>query len=1047
MALIDEYVRLIRNAVYGKEVRSAIANGIEQCYRDVSESVGRANTAAENAEQKASLANEKASAASDAASSANSAASSANSAASEARSIANKIDALSASATKLESGAMPTVSVRDADGHKHIAFGIPKGDKGDTGKDFHIARTFSSISAMNAYTSAELYDYAMIDTGSVQDEDTGKLYCWEADRTWHYIGDLSGAQGIKGETGTGIASIELNDDYTLTIRYTDGTSVTTSSVRGATGPTGATGNGISNIELDENGCLSITMDDGTAYTTSSVVGPQGEQGPVGDTGAGITSVQMNGDYTLTINLDNGISYTTPFSIRGATGEQGIQGEIGPRGISITGITMNSDYTLTITLSDGTSYNTKSIRGETGAVGNGIDRIALNADYSLTIYFTDGTSSTTNSIRGKKQKKGDTGKGIKSIQLNSDYTLTFTYTDDTTVTTASIRGEIGETGNGIDRVVMNDDYTLTIIMTNGDAYKTESIRGATGEAGPKGDTGDIGPKGETGAVPNFQIGSVTTLEPGQSATASITGTAEQPLLNLGIPKGQTGSVDEIYAASIPISETDDTTIKEALDNKLENVPEMIGATELNDGVSGLVPAPTTGDKSKFLSGDGRWKEALTAHQDISGKIDVSQKGAAGGVAELDESGKVLSSQLPSYVDDVLEFNSYAEFPTTGESGKIYIDKETNISYRWSGTTYVDIGSSLSLGETSSTAYRGDRGKAAYDHAAAKGSAFSNGLYKIETNDEGHVTDATPVTTSDVTSLGIPSNEDLIGKSDVVDWIYPVGSIYMSVNSASPATLFGGTWEQLKDRFLLGVGDTYDTVNATGGAASQSYTPAGTVGNHALTTAEIPSHNHSFTGSAVNTGNQSQDHTHTGTSGDISKGHTHTGTSGNPDANHTHTGPSHTHTGPSHTHTGPSHTHSLKALNTSSSSGAHMVNTTVLWGNSTTYPSGSVATPIVAGGTGNTGSGGTGATGSAGTGATGTVSAWHKHTTTTGTQSQGHTHTTTTGGVSKDHTHSVTAAGSIGNTGSGNAHSHGFTGTAATIDTLPPYLAVYMWKRTA
>lgn len=1045
MALIDEYVRLIRNAVYGKEVRSAIANGIEQCYRDVSEAVERADTAAENADQKASLANEKASAASSAASSANSAASSANSAASEARSIANKLDALSASATKLEAGAAPTVSVSDADGHKHMAFGIPKGDKGDAGKDFHIARTFSSISAMNAYTSAELYDYAMIDTGSVQDADTGKLYCWEADRTWHYIGDLSGAQGIKGETGTGIASIELNSDYTLTIHYTDGTSVTTSSIRGATGPTGATGNGISNIELDENGCLSITMDDGTAYTTSSVVGPQGEQGPVGDTGAGITSVQMNGDYTLTINLDNGVSYTTPFSIRGATGEQGIQGEIGPQGIGITGITMNSDYTLTITLSDGTSYNTESIRGETGPVGNGVDHISLNADYSLTIYFTDGTSSTTSPIRGEKGEKGDTGTGIKSIQLNSDYTLTFTYTDDTTVTTSSIRGEIGETGNGIDRVVMNDDYTLTIIMTNGDTYKTESIRGATGETGPKGDTGETGPKGETGAVPSFRIGSVTTLEPDQEATASISGTAEQPLLNLGIPQGRTGSVEDIYAEAIPISESDSTTIKEALDSKLEHVPEMTGATASDNGEAGLVPAPVAGDESKFLAGNGTWKAALTEHQDISGKLDASQKGAAGGLAELDASGKVPSSQLPSYVDDVVEYSSRSEFPAEGESGKIYIDTEANISYRWSGTVYVEISQSLGLGETSSTAYRGDRGKAAYDHAAAKGNEFSTGLYKIATNGEGHVTEATPVAKSDITSLGIPSNEDLIGKSNVVDWIYPVGSIYMSVNSASPESLFGGTWEQLKDRFLLGVGDTYKTAGATGGAASQSYTPAGSVGNHTLTTSEIPSHNHTFTGSAVNTGNQSQDHTHTGTSGNQSANHTHTGTSGNPSANHHHSGPEHTHTGPSHTHTGPSHSHSLAnhglyGWASNGSQGGLASGANVTTSDSQGWSTGSA-------GTGATGSAGTGATGKAGTGNTGTVSAWHTHTTTTGNQSASHTHTTTTGGVSKNHTHSVTAAGSIGNTGGGGAHNHGFTGTAATISTMPPYLAVYMWKRTA
>jgi len=56
------------------------------------------------------------------------------------------------------------------------------------------------------------------------------------------------------------------------------------------------------------------------------------------------------------------------------------------------------------------------------------------------------------------------------------------------------------------------------------------------------------------------------------------------------------------------------------------------------------------------------------------------------------GKVPASQLPSYVDDVLEFDTFADFPTTGETGKIYVDKEKNETYRWSGSQYVKIGSS-------------------------------------------------------------------------------------------------------------------------------------------------------------------------------------------------------------------------------------------------------------------------------------------------------------------------------------------------------------------
>lgn len=101
--------------------------------------------------------------------------------------------------------------------------------------------------------------------------------------------------------------------------------------------------------------------------------------------------------------------------------------------------------------------------------------------------------------------------------------------------------------------------------------------------------------------------------------------------------------------------------------------------------------------------------------ITDALASSLKGAVNGVAELDATGKVPSTQLPSYVDDVLEYANLAGFPTTGDTGKIYIALDTNITYRWSGTAYVEISASLALGETSATAYRGDRGKTAYDHS--------------------------------------------------------------------------------------------------------------------------------------------------------------------------------------------------------------------------------------------------------------------------------------------------------------------------------------------
>lgn len=96
-----------------------------------------------------------------------------------------------------------------------------------------------------------------------------------------------------------------------------------------------------------------------------------------------------------------------------------------------------------------------------------------------------------------------------------------------------------------------------------------------------------------------------------------------------------------------------------------------------------------------------------------QVKASEKGKAGGVATLDSGGKVPSSQLPSYVDDVLEYDNKAAFPATGEAGKIYVDKATNKTYRWSGSTWINITNPIDLGETSSTAYAGNKGKANAD----------------------------------------------------------------------------------------------------------------------------------------------------------------------------------------------------------------------------------------------------------------------------------------------------------------------------------------------
>lgn len=108
-----------------------------------------------------------------------------------------------------------------------------------------------------------------------------------------------------------------------------------------------------------------------------------------------------------------------------------------------------------------------------------------------------------------------------------------------------------------------------------------------------------------------------------------------------------------------------------------------------------------------------------------QVKRTEMGVANGVATLGADGKVPSGQLPSYVDDVLEYDKKSSFPATGETGKIYVTKDTNLTYRWSGTAYVEISSSLALGETSSTAYAGDKGKVlAVRVTAVEGKASAN-----------------------------------------------------------------------------------------------------------------------------------------------------------------------------------------------------------------------------------------------------------------------------------------------------------------------------------
>lgn len=174
----------------------------------------------------------------------------------------------------------------------------------------------------------------------------------------------------------------------------------------------------------------------------------------------------------------------------------------------------------------------------------------------------------------------------------------------------------------------------------------------------------------------QVNTVTGVK-GNAENNYRTGEINISPANIGL-----GNVDNTSDANKPIS----TAAQTALDGK-QNVLTFDNS-------------PTENSDNPVKSGG--------VYSALAGKISTSAKGANGGVAELDANGKIPSSQMPSSVDNILEYPTLNDFPATGEDRKIYIALDTKLTYRWGGTEYGEISPSIALGTTSSTAYRGDWG---------------------------------------------------------------------------------------------------------------------------------------------------------------------------------------------------------------------------------------------------------------------------------------------------------------------------------------------------
>lgn len=271
----------------------------------------------------------------------------------------------------------------------------------------------------------------------------------------------------------------------------------------------------------------------------------------------------------------------------------------------------------------------------------------------------------------------------------------------------------------------EQYTTTVIKTTGDGTKVLTDNGQyvyignlaltniKFKDGTNTSTYDLVTNGITFRQNSTPCVSWNTIKSGNNiymdirianATASMDGLMSKEdyvELNTTIP----GQIEDLKEAdsnlSNRIDDLDDKIDKEIADREAE-----IDRIENKfDGVTDELEAALQKEIEDRKAGDTTITNSLNAF--------ISTKGQPGGLAELDSTGKVPAAQLPSYVDDVLEYSTKAQFPQTGETGKIYVAKDTNLTYRWTGTQYLEISQSLALGETPSTAYPGDKGKANRD----------------------------------------------------------------------------------------------------------------------------------------------------------------------------------------------------------------------------------------------------------------------------------------------------------------------------------------------
>ena len=298
----------------------------------------------------------------------------------------------------------------------------------------------------------------------------------------------------------------------------------------------------------------------------------------------------------------------------------------------------------------------------------------------------------------------------------------------------VQSNLTNTWRGIQNNLTSDSTTDSLAAAQGKVLNTAITSHTGNTSNPHSVTkaqvglGNVPNVSTNDQTPTFTAATtLATLTSGEKLSVSLGKTAKaitdlsSHLSNTSNPHGVTksqlglGNVENKSSATIrgELTSANVTTALGFTPSNSNHTHNYAGSSSAGGAANSAVKL-TTARKIGNASFDGSADISLSS----IGAVASSSVGVANGVASLDSNGKVPSNQLPSYVDDVLEYDDKSKFPTNGETGKIYVDKTTNLTYRWSGTAYVEISPSIALGETSSTAFAGDKGKTAYDHVSNK-----------------------------------------------------------------------------------------------------------------------------------------------------------------------------------------------------------------------------------------------------------------------------------------------------------------------------------------